>query len=236
MKTIFKKSNERGTSDLGWLKSAHSFSFSNYFDPKNMSFGSLRVLNDDRVAPQMGFGKHPHENMEIISIPLKGSLKHKDTMGNEGIIKEGDVQVMSAGTGIQHSEANASETKEVHFLQIWIIPNKKNVEPSYAQKSIDSDKLLNRFEKLVSPYSDKEGLSIYQDAWLHLGHFDQKMTQEYLLNQKSNGVFIFVLEGQAKVGSFHLERRDALGVWDWESIEVDCDENSKILLIEVPMS
>lgn len=236
MKTIIKKSNERGTADLGWLKSAHSFSFSNYFDPENMNFGHLRVLNDDQVAPQMGFGKHPHENMEIISIPLKGSLKHRDSMGNEGIIREGDVQVMSAGTGIEHSELNASQTEEVHFLQIWIIPNRQNVEPSYAQKEIDKDKLQNRFEKLVSPHSEADGLSIYQDAWLHLGHFKEKMTQEYLLNLKTNGVYIFVLEGQAQVGSFHLSKRDALGVWDCESVKIDCDKDSKILLIEVPMS
>jgi len=229
------KSHTRGHANHGWLDSHHSFSFANYINPERMNFGKLRVLNDDRVAPKMGFGTHPHQNMEIVSIPLKGDLQHRDNTGKEAIIKTGDIQVMSAGTGIAHSEMNYSADEEVHFLQIWIVPHTENVTPRYDQISIDSAKTKNRFHQILSPNPEDEGIWIYQNAWMHLGHFTQDSTQTYTLNAKANGVYIFVLEGELSVQNHHLNSRDAIGVWDTNTITVNLKQDAKVLLIEVPM-
>ncbi|WP_127844661.1 pirin family protein [Psychroflexus aestuariivivens] len=236
MKTLVHKSDTRGHANHGWLNSHHSFSFANYFNPKRMNFGMLRVLNDDVVAPKMGFGTHPHENMEIVSIPLKGDLKHRDNTGTEAVIKSGDIQVMSAGSGIAHSEMNNNADQEVHFLQIWIIPNQKNVTPRYDQISIDSEKTENCFYQILSPNSDDEGVWVHQDAWMHLGEFTQDKTETYQFKHKNNGLYIFVLEGNIEVDKNELQKRDAIGVWDTDFIDIKVQRGSKVLLIEVPMS
>lgn len=236
MKTLIHKSDTRGHANHGWLNSHHSFSFANYFNPERMNFGMLRVLNDDVVAPKMGFGTHPHQNMEIVSIPLKGDLQHRDNTGKEAIIKSGDIQVMSAGTGIAHSEMNHSSDEKVHFLQIWIVPHTENVTPRYDQISIDSTKTYNRFHQILSPNPDDEGVWIYQDAWMHLGEFTTNSTEIYKLKKSNNGVYIFLLEGEIEVDKNQLKKRDAIGVWDTEVIEIKAENNAKVLLIEVPMS
>ncbi|MFN2261720.1 MAG: pirin family protein [Psychroflexus sp.] len=236
MRTTFHKANTRGHANHGWLNSHHSFSFANYINPERMNFGMLRVLNDDVVAPKMGFGTHPHQNMEIVSIPLKGDLRHRDNTGTEAIIKSGDIQVMSAGTGIEHSEINHNPDQEVQFLQIWIIPNRENITPRYDQISIDSTKTKNRFHQILSPNSDDEGVWIYQNAWMHLGEFTTEKTETYQVKQENNGVYIFVLEGEIEVENHTLQKRDAIGIWDSSQVDVKVKNNSKILLIEVPMS
>lgn len=236
MKTIYHAADTRGHSNHGWLNSCHTFSFANYYDANRMNFGALRVINDDTVSPGRGFGQHPHANMEIISIPLEGDLQHEDSMGNSGIIKKGEVQVMSAGTGIYHSEMNANRDKEVKFLQIWILPRDKNVEPRYSQQSILKNDKHNEFQQIVSPNKDDDGAWIHQDAWFNLAKFDEGVNREYKLHQEGNGVYIFVLEGSAKVGDQELSRRDGLGVYDTDSFTLEATEDAEILLMEVPMT
>ncbi|MBW1295522.1 pirin family protein [Aquimarina litoralis] len=236
MKTIMHTSETRGTANLGWLNSYHSFSFGNYYNPERMSFGALRVLNDDTVSAGMGFGKHPHDNMEIISIPLEGDLEHKDSMGNTTVIKQGDIQVMSAGTGVFHSEYNKNSDKEVKFLQIWVIPNKKNVTPRYDQITIDDDNLENNLYQILSPNKDDNGIWIYQDAWFHMGQFEKGHTQHYSVKNKNNGVYIFVLEGNVTVENNELKKRDGLGIWDTNEIKIESNSTSKILVMEVPIT
>ncbi len=235
MKAIVHKADSRGHANHGWLDSYHSFSFAGYFNPERMNFGVLRVLNDDVVSPGMGFGTHGHQNMEIISIPLKGDLKHKDNTGREAVIKSGDIQVMSAGTGIQHSEFNYSNENPVNFLQIWIIPNQQNVRPRYDQLSIDPKSIQNKFQQILSPNKTDDGVWIYQDAWFHLGHFDSDTHPTYTLKSKENGVYVFLLEGQVKVNDNHLSKRDALAVSDTSEINMQISQNSKILLMEIPL-
>lgn len=236
MKIIYHAANTRGHANHGWLNSWHTFSFANYYDADRMNFGVLRVINDDTVSAGRGFGEHPHANMEIISIPLEGALQHGDSMGNSGTIQKGEVQVMSAGTGVYHSEMNANIDTEVKFLQIWILPRDKNVEPRYSQQSFLENVKRNEFQQIVSPNADDEGAWIHQDAWFNLANFDNGVKKEYKLNKKGNGVYIFVLEGSAKVGNQELSRRDGLGVYETESFILEATDDAEILLMEVPMT
>lgn len=236
MNTILHTSDSRGHANHGWLNSHHSFSFAGYHNPERMSYGVLRVLNDDTVAGGMGFGAHPHANMEIISIPLSGDLEHQDSTGRTAIIKKGDIQVMSAGTGITHSEKNASQNEEVKFLQIWVIPNKQNVTPRYDQITLDPKNRHNRLEQILSPYSEDAGVWIYQDAWFHLGTFEKGIKSTYEINTSGNGVYAFVLNGSFKIGEQEIKHRDGLGIWDTSSFELtSLSENAEILLMEVPL-
>tara|TARA_B100000809_G_scaffold264863_1_gene321923 strand:- start:4989 stop:5867 length:879 start_codon:yes stop_codon:yes gene_type:complete len=236
MNTVIHKAETRGNANHGWLNSHHSFSFANYHNPERMNFGALRVLNDDQVKEGMGFGTHPHDNMEIISIPLEGDLEHKDSMGNITVIKEGDVQVMSAGTGITHSEYNKNKDKEVKFLQIWVFPKEKNVTPRYDQISIKDIEKDNEFYQVVSPNKDEQGVLINQDAWFHLGKFTKGNSDEYKINKTGNGVYAFILEGEVEISNEKLSKRDGIGIWNTESISLKATENARVLLMEVPMN
>jgi hypothetical protein len=238
MKTILFKSTERGSADYGWLKANFSFSFGNYFDKNKLQFGMLRVLNDDTIAGGAGFGTHPHDNMEIITIPLEGGLKHRDSMGNEGVIRFGEIQVMSAGTGIMHSEMNASHNEQAKTLQLWVMPEMKNVIPRYDQKSFDIENNLNRFVNVVSPHDKNDGyaLWVYQQTWFSLGVFHEERTALYTLNNTANGVYLFLIDGEIKIGENSLSTRDAIGITDTAEIEIEILQKSKILLIEVPMA
>ncbi|MCA6075276.1 pirin family protein [Fulvivirga sedimenti] len=236
MKTILHKSNTRGHANHGWLNSYHTFSFAGYYDPERVHFGKLRVLNDDTVAPGRGFGTHPHDNMEIISIPLSGDLEHKDSMGNTTVIKQGDVQVMSAGTGVFHSEYNKNQDQEVKFLQIWVFPNKKNVEPRYDQISIGEIAEKNAFYQILSPNADDQGVWIHQDAWFHIGEFDQGAAAEYSIHKEGNGVYAFVLDGEVEIGEQKLATRDGLGILETDAFQLKASSPSRVLLMEVPMN
>ena len=236
MKTIYHASDSRGDANHGWLKSKHTFSFANYHDPERMGFGALRVINDDFVIGGQGFGKHSHRDMEIISIPLSGKLGHGDNIGNNGIIETGEIQVMSAGTGITHSEMNGDDKEEVKFLQIWVIPNKMNVEPRYQQIRMDDILKPNEFNQVLSPNADDAGVWIHQDAWFSMGDFDKGLTQTYELKNPNNGVYIFVISGKAVVNGNTLDTRDGLGVWDTKNFTMDVIDDAKVLLMEVPMS
>ena len=235
--TILHKANTRGMANHGWLQSHQTFSFANYYNPERMHFGVLRVLNDDKVEAGKGFGTHPHDNMEIISIPLEGDLEHKDSMGNTAIIKNGDIQIMSAGTGIFHSEFNKNQDQLVKFLQIWVYPNKKNVTPRYDQITLDKKSRINRFQQIVSPSKDDEGVWMHQDCWFHLGTFGKGVDSDYKLKKSGNGVYAFIIKGSATIGEQKLEQRDGFGIWDTDSITITSDEDAtEILLMEVPMS
>ncbi|MGP8217191.1 MAG: pirin family protein [Bacteroidia bacterium] len=237
MKTITHKANTRGHANHGWLDSYHTFSFANYYNPERMHFGALRVLNDDTVAPGMGFGTHPHDNMEIISIPLEGDLEHKDSMGTLQIIKHGDVQVMSAGTGIQHSEMNKNKDKPVKFLQIWIFPNVKNAVPRYEQMTLHAADRKNKLQQIISPKENAVNLWIHQDAWFHIGNFDKGKTTEYPIKRNGNGIYAFILEGDFTINGENLNRRDGIGISDTGFINIEAStDNAEILLIEVPMN
>ena len=235
MKTIFHDSQHRGFANHGWLQSYHSFSFAQYYDSNKMHFGALRVLNDDTVSGGMGFSKHPHQNMEIISLPLEGALKHGDNMGNSGIIQSGDIQVMSAGKGIVHSEQNANLHQEVKFLQIWIYPNRENVEPRYDQYHYASENIKNNFQVLLSPNLQNQGIWIHQEAWLYRAEFDAEHKQSYTLKSNKNGVYIFVLKGKIKIENQILQSRDALGVWETQNFSIEAIDNSEFIIIEIPM-
>lgn len=235
MKTVLHKANTRGMADHGWLNSRHTFSFANYRNPERMNFGVLRVLNDDIVAGGKGFGTHPHDNMEIISIPLEGDLQHKDSMGNVAVIKKGDVQVMSAGTGIYHSEYNKHEDQEVRFLQIWMFPNQKNVTPRYDQIALEETKMKNNLLQIVSPQADDDGVMVHQNSWWHMADLDTGVSLKYDLKDPQNGVYAFVLEGEVTIAGQSLEKRDGYGMWDTSSIGITADSNARILLMEVPM-
>ena len=236
MKTIYHAADSRGDANHGWLKSKHTFSFANYHNPERMGFGALRVINDDFVIAGQGFGKHSHRDMEIISIPLSGKLGHGDNIGNNGIIETGEIQVMSAGTGITHSEMNGDDTEAVKFLQIWVIPNKMNVEPRYQQIRMDDILKPNEFNQVLSPNADDAGVWIHQDAWFSMGDFDKGITQTYELKNPNNGVYIFVISGKVVVNGNTLDTRDGLGVWDTKNFTMDVIEDAKVLLMEVPMS
>ncbi len=236
MKTLLHKAESRGHANHGWLDSHHTFSFADYYNPERMHFGVLRVLNDDRVSPGKGFGTHPHDNMEIISIPLEGDLEHKDSMGNKAVIKEGDVQIMSAGTGVFHSEYNKNNDKEVKFLQIWILPNKKNLEPGYDQISIRDFEKNNTFYQVLSPNKEDQGVWINQNAWFHLGKFEAGKSETYTIKSKGNGVYAFILEGDVEIEGSKLGKRDGFGIWETGEVQVKSITDSRILLMEVPMS
>ena len=235
MKTILHKSETRGHANHGWLDTHHTFSFANYYNPQRVHFGMLRVLNDDRIAPGEGFGKHPHDNMEIISIPLYGDLEHKDSMGNHGVITTGEIQVMSAGTGIFHSEFNKNKDKEVGLLQIWVFPNKKNVTPRYDQITLANIQKPDELYQILSPNPEDQGVWIYQNAWFHLGDLSEGWKGTYQLKDKKNGVYFFVIEGKVTVAEQELNRRDGLGVSEAESIEITTSAQTKLLVMEVPM-
>ncbi len=236
MNTVLHKANTRGSADHGWLKVNHTFSFANYHNPERMHFGVLRVLNDDSIAGGKGFNTHPHDNMEIITIPLQGDLEHKDNMGNGTVIKSGDVQVMSAGTGITHSEFNASQEFDVKVLQIWLFPNKKNVTPRYDQQAIRDFEVQNEFSQILSPNEADQGVWIHQNAWFSVGVFSEKKSMKYTLNDESNGVYAFIIEGEATIAGQKLEMRDGFGIWDTASMSITVEKDSRILLMEVPMT
>lgn len=236
MKTVLHKANTRGHVNHGWLDSNHTFSFANYYNPQRMNFGVLRVLNDDRVMAGRGFGTHPHDNMEIISIPLDGDLEHKDSMGNVAVIKKGDVQVMSAGTGIFHSEYNKNSDKEVKFLQIWLFPNKRDVNPRYDQISLNNEETNDRLMQILSPNQDDEGVWIHQNAWFHMGNLSKGKSVEYKIKDSRNGVYAFIIDGDVSIEGQELNRRDGYGVWDTDKINIDAISNARVLLMEVPMT
>ena len=236
MKKVFHPASSRGAADHGWLQAKHSFSFANYYNSERVQFGALRVLNDDIIAPGMGFGTHPHDNMEIITIPLDGALEHKDSLDNIGVIETDEIQVMSAGSGVYHSEYNKNKDQSVSLLQIWVLPNKKNVTPRYDQKNIKNLKEANSFYPIVTPNQNGPGMWIHQDAWFHLGEFDKETRINYKINKKGNGVYAFLIEGSIQIDGESLEKRDALGLWDTESFELLANPNSRILLIEVPLN
>ncbi len=235
MNTVLHKADTRGHANHGWLDSHHSFSFASYYNPERVHFGVLRVLNDDNVAPGRGFGTHPHDNMEIISIPLEGDLEHKDSMGNSAVIKQGDVQVLSAGTGIYHSEYNKNADREVKFLQIWVFPREEGVTPRYDQVSIKDLEKPNQLYQVLSPNKDDDGVWIHQDAWFHIGTFDQVTEVNYEIKRPGNGVYAFVLDGDAEIAGQNLSKRDALGVWDTEKVTLKAKDGTRVLLMEVPM-
>ena len=236
-KTILHKAETRGDANHGWLHSRHTFSFADYYDPDRMHFGALRVLNDDRVEAGMGFGTHPHDNMEIISIPLEGDLEHKDSMGNLALIKNGDVQVMSAGSGITHSEYNKNNDRPVKFLQIWVFPNKKNVAPRYGQITLKPGDRHNTLQQIVSPNANDAGVWMYQDAWFHLGQFDKGVSSDYTIKKKGNGVYAFVITGDVTIDGNRLHARDGLGIWETDTLSITAQsQDAEVLLIEVPMS
>ncbi len=234
MKTVFHAANARGHADHGWLNAKHSFSFASWHNPERIHFGMLRVLNDDIVAGGMGFGKHPHDNMEIITIPLAGSIQHEDSMGFSEVIHAGEVQVMSAGTGIYHSEYNPSPDQELNLFQIWIFPKQKQVEPRYAQRKYELNE--DTFTELVGP--EESGIStwIHQDAWLSMGAFKAGSSQEYQLKKQGNGIYLMLVEGQIKIGDQLLTQRDAIGISQTNQIQIEIEANAKILVIEVPMN
>lgn len=236
MKTILHKANTRGHANHGWLDSYHTFSFGGYHDPARVHFGVLRVLNDDTVAGGRGFGAHPHDNMEIISIPTVGELEHNDDTGTKQVIRPGDVQVMSAGTGIEHSEKNKNIDKEVKFFQIWVFPDKKNVEPRYDQKNFSDADKHNKLLTVVSPIgTDDGGVQVHQDAWFSLGKLDKDFSTTYHLKKKDNGVYAFVIEGDITINGEKLNRRDGLGINDVSELKIKADSNAEILLMEVPV-
>jgi len=235
MKTTFHSADRRGHVSFGWLDSHHSFSFGNYYEPERVQFGKLRVLNDDIILGGSGFGMHPHDNMEIISIPLEGAIEHKDSTGTHAVIYENDVQIMSAGTGIRHSEYNHSKEQPANFLQIWILPKEKNIEPRYDQKTFDKTDRINRFQTVVSP-DGRQAVWINQDAWLSLGNFTADFSTTYSLHNVANGVYVFVIDGNITVNNHSLFKRDAIGIWDVDKIDITANTNAEVLLIEVPMN
>lgn len=237
MQTRLFPKTERGKADFGWLQANFSFSFGNYQNSEMMQFGMLRVLNDDTIAGGMGFGTHPHDNMEIITIPLEGGLTHRDSLGNQATVSFGEVQVMSAGTGVQHSEMNASQSENAKTLQLWIFPEKEDVTPRYDQKSFDLKNNLNSFVNIVSPEdkNDENALWIHQQAFLNLGVFEENQTITYDIKIPSNGIYIFLIEGEIEIDNQTINERDAFGIIDFESFEIKTKAKSKILTIEVPM-
>ena len=233
--SVLHKANTRGNANHGWLNAYHSFSFASWYNPERVQFGMLRVLNDDTVAAGMGFGTHPHDNMEIITIPLEGDLAHKDSMGNAATIRTGDVQVMSAGTGIQHSEFNPNADQHTKLFQIWLFPKYRNVEPRYQQITLDKSLEKNDFAQILSPNADDAGVWIHQDAWFYLSDFDKDFSKKLSLKKEGNGFYIMNIEGEIEVNGEQLERRDAIGIWATNEIEIKANTNAKFLVMEIPM-
>ena len=235
MKSVFHASNSRGHANHGWLDTYHTFSFANYYDEERIHFGALRVLNDDTVEGGKGFGTHQHDNMEIITIPTEGALEHKDSMGNAGVIQKNEVQVMSAGTGIFHSEFNKNRDIPVKFFQIWIIPNKQNVHPRYQQNNFHPEEYKNKLLEIISPVLSDKNLWVYQDAWFHLGSFDEGFETEYKIKRSGNGVYAFLIEGNVFIENQNLKKRDGLALWEFDEIKIKAHSESQLLLIEVPV-
>ena len=235
MQVLLHKADTRGHANYGWLDTHHTFSFGNYYHPERVHFGALRVLNDDVVAPGRGFGRHPHENMEIISIPLEGDLEHRDSMGNRSVIRTGDIQVMSAGTGISHSESNKNNNRPVKFLQIWIIPNQKDVNPRYDQITMDPGNLKNQLHQIVSPYPATQGVWIHQDAWFYRGDLDSGHSVTHRLHSPGNGVYLFVLEGSLTIFDYELSDRDGVGITGIDGVRLSANSPAQVLVMEVPM-
>jgi len=233
--SILHKAETRGHADHGWLNSYHTFSFAQYFNPERVQFGALRVLNDDQVSGGMGFGTHPHQNMEIISIALEGELQHEDSMGNVAVIKPGEIQVLSAGTGITHKEFNKNRDQQVKFLQIWVLPNQQNVQPRYDQIKVEDVTKINQLVQILSPNKEDAGVWIHQDAWFHLGKFDQDTALNYAVKRPGNGVYFFVLKGSVVVNDQALDTRDGFGIWDTDTIAIKAAAGAEVLLMEVPM-
>lgn len=236
MKTVFHKAADRGRADYGWLKANYYFSFSQYHNPEKVHFGLLRVLNDDTVAPASGFPTHPHNNMEIVTIPLKGALQHKDSTGGQGIIKAGDVQIMSAGSGVQHSEFNPSKEEAVNLFQLWVFPKQKNITPRYDQRTFDEKERINKWQIVVSPNQEDNALWINQDARFALTKLEAGQSINYKNAFAGNGVYLVVINGAIKIGDINLQKRDALGIYDTDSFIISANETSEILAIEVPMN
>ena len=236
MKTVLHRATTRGHANHGWLNSHHTFSFANYYNPERTNFGVLRVLNDDVVSAGRGFGTHSHDNMEIISSPLDGNLEHQDSIGNKAVIKQGDVQVMSAGTGVFHSEKNESDSDSVKFLQIWMFPNQRNVTPRYDQVTLKDTNLKNEFSQILSPNQDDEGVWVHQNAWFHLGELENGKSTTYHIKDAKNGVYAFVLEGEVTIEGQQLGKRDGFGIWDTNAIKVEANSDAKVLLMDVPMT
>jgi redox-sensitive bicupin YhaK (pirin superfamily) len=232
---IVHQADSRGHAHHGWLDSYHSFSFAQYYNPERMHFGVLRVLNDDKVAGGAGFGAHPHDNMEIISIPLSGDLEHRDSMGNNQVIHENEIQILSAGTGITHSEYNKNADKEVRFLQIWMYPKTRNVTPRYDQLTLKKEDRHNRFDQILSPSPDDKGVWINQDAWFSLGEFEAGKSSSYTLHKTGNGIYLFLISGSLKINGITLDKRDGIGIWETDSISIEFITHSEVLLMEVPM-
>jgi redox-sensitive bicupin YhaK (pirin superfamily) len=236
-KFILHPASERGHANHGWLNARHSFSFASWQNPDKVHFGALRVLNDDIVAPGMGFGTHPHDNMEIITIPLKGDLEHKDSMGNIGRIKENEIQMMSAGSGVTHSEYNPNTDREVNLLQIWIFPKERNITPRYNQISLSPEDRMNKFQQVISPDGNPVGMNINQNAFFQLASLEANKTLNYKVQLPGNGVYAFLISGEMKVNNnYNLYHRDALGLWETENIEFNAQKDAEFLLIEVPMN
>ena len=237
MATQLDLANTRGTADIDWLVSRHTFSFANYYNRNRMSFGTLRVINDDVVAPARGFDTHPHNDMEIITVPLSGALRHRDSMGHEYVIKAGEVQVMSAGTGITHSEFNDSDTEEVALLQIWVLPKEKCISPRYDQRELNTSAMSNHFQLIVAPLDDEleNVIQINQDAYFSMAEVDVGQTINYEKHHDNNGVYFFVIDGNINIGTQALGKRDGMGVTETDSFEITAKEKSKILCMEVPM-
>lgn len=234
-KIIIHKANTRGHANHGWLNAHHTFSFASYYDESRVHFGVLRVLNDDIIAGGMGFGTHPHDNMEIITIPLSGDLEHQDSMGNSSVIKQGDIQVMSAGTGIQHSEKNHNKDIEVKLLQIWVFPNKQNVTPRYGQLSLNLTDRKNNWQQIISPYENNAGLWIHQNAWFYLSNMDAGTELIHTLNLADNGVYVFIIEGDVTVNNNMLNKRDGIGITGINTITIKANSTAEVLLMELPM-
>lgn len=235
MNKIVHKANTRGSADHGWLQVNHSFSFAQWYNPEKVNFGALRVLNDDTVAGKGGFGTHPHDNMEIITIPLTGALAHKDSMGNEGTISAGEIQVMSAGTGVLHSEVNPTDSS-TNLFQILIFPNQKDVEPRYDQFKINADGMRNNFLQLVSPDPNDEGTWIHQNTYIHMAEMDENQSLSYTLHDANNGIYSMVVDGTVVIDNEILDKRDAMGIWNEKEVKFTAKTNSKVMVIEVPMS
>jgi len=235
MKKIVHRAEDRGYADHGWLKAHHSFSFANYHDMAKVHFGELRVLNDDSIAPGMGFGKHPHDNMEIVTIPLSGAVKHGDSMGNQGIIKTGDVQIMSAGTGIVHSEFNASASEFLNLFQIWVFPKVRNITPRYDQKTFSAEDRKGKFQVLVSPDKKDGSMWVNQDVWFVRGDFAKGTEVSYTPGLKGNGLYLMVISGELQVAGETLKKRDAIGLWELDKADIKMDSDVELLIIDVPM-
>jgi hypothetical protein len=236
MKAVSHKSESRGHADHGWLKTQHTFSFANYYDPSRIHFGALRVLNDDWIAPSQGFGRHPHDNMEIITIPFSGEVLHQDSMGNKGTIIPGEIQVMSAGTGVFHSEHNNSSQEPLTLFQIWVMPNKKNVTPRYDQITISDLAKKNELYQILSPNADDQGVWIHQEAWFHLGDLDKGTQVDYQLKRKGSGIYVIVVEGKIDIEGFELSKRDGIGLSELDAAKITALEDTKVLVMEVPMT